>query len=240
MPTVRTHVVVCGLFIVPVLFGCDSGEDHTARRHMDAHESRERSVVDGISGELKTQLREYIREQVVAGFYDQKEIVTVTLEVFIDDGTEESLRPFVETVTREVYEKAFAEQASWPETTDCDRLDLAFADLERKGIVSRQDFTCCGTCGVAEIGAEVDEYEKAGTQARGYTFYHSQDTESAALGHGLYLNYGSVKEGEAAALAIGREVVRTLEENGLETKWDGSWKQRIGVVLEWKRRLTNP
>ena len=40
-------------------------------------------------------------------------------------------------------------------------------EVEKRGIVCRQDFTCCGNCGVAEIGAELlyqvisDRAEKA-------------------------------------------------------------------------------
>ncbi|MBL7373657.1 hypothetical protein INQ23_30515, partial [Escherichia coli] len=60
--------------------------------------------------------------------------------------------------------------------------------------------------------------------------------ESAVDGGGLYLNYGACDEGEDAALAVARDIVAELEAHGLETRWDGSWDQRIGVALDWKRR----
>jgi len=34
-------------------------------------------------------------------------------------------------------------QREWPSVTDCDRLDRAFADLNGRGIVARQNFACC-------------------------------------------------------------------------------------------------
>src|SRR5262249_18722591 len=108
--------------------------------------------------------------------------------------------------------------------------------LTQSGIVCRQDFSCCGTCGVAEIGAEMEAEREAGIRVRGYGFYHMQDTESAAEGYGLMLNYGAVAAGEAAAGQSGREIVAALEAHGLTTQWDGSWQKRIGVQLDWKRR----
>ena len=72
--------------------------------------------------------------------------------------------------------------------------------------------------------------------ARGYAFYHMQDTERATEGGSLYLNYGACEEGEAAALQVARDIVTRLEAHGLRTDWDGSWDQRIGVALDWKRR----
>ena len=55
------------------------------------------------------------------------------------------------------------EAAGWPALTDHDRLEQAFAALETQGVVCRQNFTCCGTCGVAEIGddREIEEIDGA-------------------------------------------------------------------------------
>jgi hypothetical protein len=64
-----------------------------------------------------------------------------------------------------------------------------------------------------------------------------QDTESAADGHGLYLFYGAVEEGEKSALNVGNEVIDAFQRHGLRTEWDGSWANRIRVKLDWKRRL---
>lgn len=50
------------------------------------------------------------------------------------------------------------------------------------------------------------------------------------------LNYGACEEGEDAALAIANDIVTQLEAHGLRTDWNGSWSQRIGVSLDWKRR----
>jgi hypothetical protein len=74
-------------------------------------------------------------------------------------------------------------------------------------------------------------------KVRGYTFFHMQDTDSATVGYGLFLNYGAVEEGERPALAVAHEVVDALQRHGLKAEWDGNWSKRIRLPLDWKRRL---
>lgn len=128
------------------------------------------------------------------------------------------------------------EQAEWPTVTDCDRLDNAFAELKADGIICRQHFSCCGSCGSVEIWDEIAAAQEVGRAVRGYAFYHVQDTEAAVGGHGLYLNYGAVEDGEAAVLSVARKIVAALERHGLRTNWNGQWARRIGVALDWKHR----
>lgn len=177
-----------------------------------------------------------IRTQVAAGFADADTIIDTTLAVYEDEADPAVLLPHVERFVADVLAAHLAEQATWPAVTDCDRLDAAFAALEEAGIVCRQHFSCCGTCGAAEIWDELALAEEAGRTVRGYAFYHIQDTESAVDGHGLYLNYGALEAGAPAALAVARDVVAELERQGLRTNWNGRWSQRIGVNLTWQRR----
>ena len=120
----------------------------------------------------------------------------------------------------------------------CDCLDQAFAALERSGVVARQNFACCQTCGHAEIGDEIAEaQEKA--DVVGYTFYHMQDTERAAEGGGLYLSYGALEQTESALQKVGRSIVEALRKEGLKAEWDGDPKKRIEIRdLLWRRRLS--
>jgi hypothetical protein len=90
-------------------------------------------------------MRNYIRHKTATGFHAAKDIESTVLEVFCDDQEPEVLRPIAERLTREAIEKQLAAQKEWPAVTDCDLLDRAFTELERAGIVARQDFTCCGT-----------------------------------------------------------------------------------------------
>jgi hypothetical protein len=74
------------------------------------------------------------------------------------------------------------------------------------------------------------------TAARGFTFFHIQDTEHAVGGEFLYLSYGSATADRTDAVAIGREVVDTLCRHGLRPSWDGRHVNRIGLPLTWQRR----
>lgn len=182
------------------------------------------------------ELHGYIRRDIAAGFAAPADIVEAAIECLSDEADPAILRPHARRMLRELLVEQLAKQASWPATTDCDRLDAACASLEASGIVCRQHFSCCGTCGSIEIWDEAAEVEAAGTPVRGYAFYHVQDTESAVEGYGLYLNYGAAAAGEAAALAIAGEIVAALEQQGLRVDWNGRWNRRIGVSLEWQRR----
>jgi hypothetical protein len=182
------------------------------------------------------QMRSMIETAVSAGFENPDRIVDSAVSLYSDTIDEAALIPTARKLVDEALANHRKAQATWPAVTDCDRLDHAFADLESQGIVARQNFSDCGTCGVAEIQAEMEAARKGGRKVRGYAFYHMQDTESAVDGSGLYLNYGSVDDGEPAQLGIGREIVQALKQQGLETKWNGKLEQRIGAKLDWKRR----
>lgn len=196
---------------------------------------RPQSQQDNVE-DLLQDIREQIRRDVAAGFYDEDEILCGAVELY--EGEIESSLAAAESrkwLAEELAANA-AEQKSWPAVTDCDRLDAAFAALESTGVISRQNFSCCGNCGSHEIWGEIDQAKRLGAPARGYAFYHVQDTEAAVDGRGIYLNYGACDEGEAAAVSIAQDIVAELRRQGLETDWDGSWDRRIGVTLDWKRR----
>jgi hypothetical protein len=175
---------------------------------------------------------------MVRGAFAPRDEVWYAVDDICEQGENpDALRTYASAELERLWKEQRAAERAWKGATDCDRLDKAFDDLEERGIVCRQDFTCCGNCGVAEIGAELNDAEQRGTHVRGYAFYHQQDTEAAIEGQGIYLNYGAEKEGEAAALVVAREIVTTLKHHGLDPIWSGSIGQRIHVPLEWRRRL---
>lgn len=181
--------------------------------------------------DVMDELRRAVRIELRMGFMPVDDIVQAVVERMEDD---ERVRPAAEHLLRVESEALRHEQATWPAATDCDRLDAAFQELEARGIVARQDFSCCQNCGSGEIWAEVEDAKAGGLDVRGHTYYHAQDTEGAAEGVGLYLAYGAVEEDGTAE--IGREIVAVLNAHGLATEWDGSPKTRILVPLDWKRR----
>ncbi|MFF0095311.1 DUF6891 domain-containing protein [Streptomyces canus] len=125
------------------------------------------------------------------------------------------------------------EQAAWQGETAPERLTRAFTALEEAGITSRENFTCCRSCGQSEIRAE------GRPNARGFVYFHTQYTDSAAAGHGLTLLYGGFDGSSETTAAIGHEVVVALEAVGLHAEWDRDPGRAITVTppLDWCRRL---
>lgn len=181
-------------------------------------------------------LRDLVRRDVAGGFFDDDAILTNANDVFEEELPRPLLRVEASAALRAALAEHRAAERDWSDMTDCDRLDAAFDALETEGIVARQNFTCCGTCGASEIWDEIETAQAEGLAVEGYAFFHMQDTEAAVEGHGLYLNYGACEQGEPAAVAIGHRIVEQLEAHGLTTQWDGQLEQRIAVPLEWKKR----
>jgi len=169
------------------------------------------------------------------GFSDEAEVLELVREMLADEYADIDVDAVAEQALEEAITAHQVEQMGWPEPTDCDRLDAAFAALNERGIVARQNFSCCQNCGHAEIGAEVEE-ASAERPIHGYTFFHQQDTESAAAGGGLYLAYGDETDESESKIAVGHEIVDALRETGLDVDWNGELSRRIHVSMTWQRR----
>jgi hypothetical protein len=187
--------------------------------------------------ELREDVALLMGRLVHAAFQRRDEIWLLVDEVCEEAVEPDAMREFAAVELERLWTTQRRVEAEWTDRTDCDRLDQAFAELESTGIVCRQDFTCCGSCGVAEMALACGDLERAGQNLRGYAFYHAQDTEHAVAGDGLYLNYGDLDGDESASLAVGREVVAVLQSHGLTPSWDERWASRIHVPLSWRRRL---
>ena len=180
-------------------------------------------------------VRDYVVNRVAEGFDTRDEIVNTSIEVFEDTLPADVLRANVPKFADDAIAKHRAAQKTWVGKTDCERLDEAFAALEAAGIVARQNFSDCQTCGQAEIGEEIEQASKKGA-VRGFTFYHWQDTDGAIQTGKMYLTYGDVDGTPAGGVKIGKEVAKALRAAGLTVNWNETFEQRIGVKLDWKKR----
>jgi hypothetical protein len=177
------------------------------------------------------ELAEEVRDVLVLGFLTRDQVLTEALQWARDvDG----LGP--ETVTAlvdQAWQRRLAEQAAWPRTTDAERLEAAFTDLNRSGILARMDFFCCRTCAIGPIGA--------GRQ--GYVWFHAGDAERLVRpGAVLRLSFGSSHRADpeaddAPAIAIGERIRSTLRQHRLRADWNGNPRRPIAVDLDWRRRL---
>ena len=186
--------------------------------------------------EINATLADWVDRKVREGFESRAEIIEEVKEIIDDEYGTGDAAVLVQKETDRRLKEHLQEQASWPGMTDCDRIDAAFSALEARGIVARQNFTCCQTCGNTEIGAEIENFAKK-AKPRGYTYYHEQDTEGACENGTLYLAYGTVGGNDSDAVEIGNTICDTLRANGLTVDWSGHLDKRICIAgLDWKKR----
>ena len=185
---------------------------------------------------IEAELRERITAVVAEGFSDRGDIIGQFTENAEDDYGRDDLEPLIEKLTDAALAEHHRKQAKWKGLTDNDRLDNAFEVLERAGIVARQNFTCCSTCGRYEIGDEITAAKKKRRPVSGYAFYHMQDTEGAVEGGGIYIKYDTLTNDEEKKKEVGRKIVTALEESDLDAVWNGDPNTAILVKLKWQKR----
>jgi hypothetical protein len=172
-----------------------------------------------------------VRLRLRCGYDTRADLTQIAEDHLIGSGMQPLSRAQAQRLVDRLWLERVAEQAAWQGVTDPELLTRAFEALDASGITARENFTCCRSCGMAEIGAERED-------ARGFVFFHQQGTESAAQGHGLALYYGGFDGSEDTTTAVGHEVVAALRAAGLSTQWDGSPARSIVVQpLDWRRRL---
>ncbi|WP_030238180.1 DUF6891 domain-containing protein [Streptomyces sp. NRRL S-350] len=181
----------------------------------------------------RRELEDRLRLTLACGYVDRAGLAEQAEEFLVSDGRRPLSRPQAEQLADQLWLERVGEQTGWIGETDPERLARAFAELEASGITAREDFTCCRSCGESEIGAA------GAPDARGFVYFHSQCTESAAAGRGLSLLYGGFDGSPSTTTAIGQEVVTALAAAGLPTVWNGDPSHVIEIrPLLWRRRLS--
>ena len=186
-------------------------------------------------GHALEDLREFIEYRVREGFESVHEIVENATD-YAYGKFERDFEPEIKRLTAELIAAHRSDQAEWGASTDCDRLDEAFAALNRQGIVARQDFSCCNNCGFTEIWDEVEEAEKQ-QPIEGYVFYHLQATQRAVESGQLLMAYGCVEDDPEAFKHVSNTLVTELRRVGLNASWGGTTGHPIVVEdMVWRRR----
>jgi hypothetical protein len=156
------------------------------------------------------------------------------IEALVSDCGEGALdRSTAQQIVDEVWQERLAEEATWPERTDVDSLEEAFAALEAQGIVTRANFACCTSCGHRQIRDE------RAPDSTGYVFFDAQSTDSAVESGALWVHFGAYRpEQERATAAIGQKAVTALAAAGLPVTWNGSGDTTIKVApITWQKRV---
>ena len=149
-----------------------------------------------------------------------EEILEACREACISDVCPERERDtFIQFAADELNRTATrlaSEMATWPEETDCDRLDRVEVALRDLGILLWQVSPCCDTCTGGELPDRIDlmnrRYPGFRDRVRGYAFFIDQNMpEMLADGPHLsvYLAYGWFKpdNSEVAPVVYERNAV---------------------------------
>ena len=210
----------------------------------EARDQLLRAIQRHICGELRLAKRK--REEILETCHD----------VYISEDCPERERDtFVQLASDELDRAAkqlASEMATWPEETDCDRLDRVEVALREQGILLWQVSPCCDSCTGGELRHRIDlmdrRHQGFRERVRGFAFFIDQNMPSK-LADGptvsVYVGYGWISPSnsrvapeiyESNALGIAREVCHGLSNEGFETDWDGSFARKIGISLNWQRR----
>jgi hypothetical protein len=180
----------------------------------------------------RTALEARVREVLHGGYASRAELAELA-EYYLVSGDDHPVSSGqARTLVDRLWGERLAEQAGWEGETDPERLTRAFAALDAAGITARENFACCRNCGTTEIAAE------AAPGARGFVYFHTQCTDSAAAGQGLTLLYGGFDGSAGTTASVGHEVAAALAAVGLPVVWDGNPDRGLTVQpISWRRRL---
>jgi hypothetical protein len=178
-------------------------------------------------------IRSAIEKEVWSGFRGV-DAVNEMLADILEPGVDEAA---MRAAIHDEFRKKAAAEAEWPATTDCDRLDAAFAKLETQGICALPNAGYEMSDGYTEV-AEAEHARQR--DYRGYCFYHGQDVEKALAGHGVHIVFGAMNDDPAEGVKVGRTVRDALLEQGLQIAWNETIEQRLHIPgILWRRRQTN-
>ena len=168
---------------------------------------------------------------VWSGYYSADDIQSMIGDILDAHCDEAVLRAAVEP---ELAKKRAAE-ATWPNTTDCDRLDAVFYALHEQGICALSNTGRERSDGYTAVAAALATAPKG--HYRGYCFYHGQDVDRAIEGHGVMIAFGDLDDKNESGLAIGSAVASALRAAGFAVEWNGSIETRINLpAFLWQRR----
>jgi hypothetical protein len=187
------------------------------------------------NGVTEADIRHWVRSYVWSGEYDGEEVVLL-IEDQLGEGDEVDEGWLRGVIRGEVAAKRKAEE-TWPEVTDCDRLERAFQALQRQGVIALHRAGFTQSDGLDEVE---EDYREAGGKASNYAghcFYTEQVQEGALDGAGMYIGFGHLSGDDAKGVEVGHLLRAALESEGLSVEWDGTIKTRLFVKgFRWQRR----
>jgi hypothetical protein len=186
-----------------------------------------------------------LADELIPSAYDELELGLVDFEFFAELAWGASLDLETGATEDEVmaaagllWDDRIAEQARWVGTSDADRLQDAFDELNQQTIFARMNFECCGTCAGYLLW---DKIKPAHLELTGYVYFNTQSAErilserQVGLAYGSFVPIGAPGEDEADD-AVATLILATLRARGLQARRQGRWGIEVDLP-DWRRRL---
>jgi hypothetical protein len=191
-----------------------------------------------ISPEDKASLRKDCIHPYVWGGFENRDGVFEAAETFLGEPElTDTDKAWIEAEIEQEWSEKRKAEASWPATTDFDRLNAVFQALDKAGILALHN------AGNTQSDAHSDTveawYTRGGLKSglRGFVFYHGQDVEHVLADGQLYIGYGVLEGSKVQAIEIAREAAEALSKAGFAVNIPPSAEQRIVVTgVDWKKR----
>jgi hypothetical protein len=133
---------------------------------------------------------------------------------------------------------------------DQDRLNKVFKEFRKRGLIARQNFSCCGSCAGAELANWYGARRAAGKaeQYKGLVFYHRQNTEHLRNDGITYLAYGELSHYENGEVKfktplstkeVGDIIADVLKKHNMHFEWNGDPDEKI-LINTWKDLVEPP
>lgn len=189
--------------------------------------------------EFEEEYWEQLHTLIWTGFYNLDQLSEVLQDMIEDHSYQELEEPADQPMLQQKVEREFQrkieEEKSWPETTDCDRLNTAFEEMNQIGIIAIQNAGYTISDGIEDVSQEVEE--RNSKQILGYCFYHQQDLEHAIEDRELHLAFGDLSDNPEQMVSVGIRVKQILEKHRFDVEWDEDPEKRISILdFDWKKR----
>lgn len=170
------------------------------------------------------------------GFYDRDRVYQILDEEVYEPGELDPVE--LAAAVDAAFARLAAEQAGWPDVTDCDRLDAAFAAMGRRGVIALHDAGITPRDGYADF---LDAVAREADPARvlGCCFSLGRDLADAVHGRGLGLTFYPADPARQATDGpeVGRIVREELERVGFAVERDDRLPCALRIpAITWQRR----
>lgn len=208
------------------------GENPAYRRLVEKGAGSHTVECDGSGGgENDPAVNDAIHMAVWSGYCNAVDVEELIGDL-VDEGGDANL---LRKAAKREFDAKLAAEKRWPEQTDCDLLERAFAAIEKRGILCLQNAGYTMEDGHQEAFEALSERRDA--SFTGYCFFHGQDLERAIRGEGLMLAFDHVDGEDLEMVKVGRILKEELERVGFEVSWSGAPDDRICIPgIQWLRR----